>query len=264
MIESMEELIATIAESDASDFYRTLWGDERAFKRLPRCTPLHLVKTPLRERTYKKEKGLVKIVRRDAGAFLVERALSDIAAENYRGGGKRPLVLLSDSYDSLEKSLWYYEHETLPLIGEHANLPVSVFAAKRYRIDALMTDEAMLARFLQEAGKEYPPGQIALTLLGGEFSAENIVAISSRFHDLRLVLCLSETGALGSACPEGLSSGTLVFHPEQNVFLEYEDGALVISKRELLVTPLVRYKTGIRAAEGHASCACGTEAFRLL
>ena len=265
MTDALHSLIAEVAASNASDFYRTLWGRERRFDLLPLLTPEHLMRTPLRSRTYKREKGLVKIVRTQAEPFLVQWSLQDLAQEPFGSTScKRPLVLLTDSHEALEKSLWYYEHNPLPLIGEHHNLPVAAYASRRYGIDSILSDEQILPAFLTELEKEYDVRHVEeLTLLGSSFVPENIRAFSHRFPRIRLVLACSETGALANACPER-SPEALVFHPAENAILELVGEQLVVTKRAPLVTPIIRYRTGIRASLTPTDCTCGKESYRLL
>src|SRR3989338_4702001 len=111
-IKKIEQMLENIRGSAESDFYRNIWGNEKTFYNLPFISIENFIATPLRERTYKKEKGLAKIVRSGAKPFLVQCGLSDLKKENYGDVlCKRPLVLLSNSHEALEKSLWFRSEE---------------------------------------------------------------------------------------------------------------------------------------------------------
>lgn len=266
-MDSVEErlgaLIELVGESPRSDFYRLRWGGRRAFSDLPSIGPEDLSSTPLRGRAYTEGPELVKIIKRADAPFLMARGTDDVRAEPYGEACARPLVLMTDSHDALEKILWFYEHDILPLGGEIKNLPVAAHTAARYGIDALVTDTGMLARFLPELEKAYAVAKVAsLTLIGERFSDADMEAFLPRFPRLRLLLGLSEAGAFAEACAEALNAETLRFHAEAGSVLELVEHEIVLTKLSLRPTPIIRYRTGIFAHS--EKCACGKKAVALL
>ena len=88
----------------------------------------------------------MKIEYRDGTPHLLGRTREDISAENYGSAAyKRPLVMFQSVQDSIEKSLWHYERNILPLIAED-NLELTCMAAAAFRIDAIVGDAASLSR----------------------------------------------------------------------------------------------------------------------
>ena len=57
------------------------------------------------------------------------------------------MVYFSNSYEALEKSMWCYEHNTVPLIGEKDS-DIAVYAAGKYASDSLISDPIALPRLL--------------------------------------------------------------------------------------------------------------------
>lgn len=256
--DALNTFIQEVRESPFSDFYRARWGSARNFEDLPLIGPADLFAVPLQKRRYKDEKALVKIVRSSAGAFLSEWALEDIAAERYGVEGQRPLVLFADRHDAIEKSLWFYERNVLPLAAESQNLPISAFAAHRYKIDAILADEQVFGPFLAEYDRAHGPLAVpALTLLGKRFA--DAAAVRARFPSARFVLALSEAGAFAEACPK---NERLVFHADHDSSIEMAEGEMIVTRWRFLPTPVIRYKSGI-AATG-ADCLCGRPGFSLL
>lgn len=263
----IDSLIAAVWESKESEFYRSKWGSAGetlpVFAELPCCSAEDFIRTPLHDRVYKKDKGLAKIVRIYEKPFLVQWSLADLAAERFGfTDSARPLVMLSDAHEAIEKSLWFYEHDILPLIGEIHNVPVSAFAAKTYGIDAIVSDEYMLSRTLPELEKVYDLGKVAsLTLIGAHFAAASI-AYLRQFKNVQYILALPETGSFAASCPRALAEGKFCFHSDDGSYLELVGEHLVVTRLRLLVTPIIRYKTSIRAAQER--CLCGREGYALL
>ena len=99
--------------------------------------------------------------------YLVPRRLQDIAGETFGIRCERPLVLFTDPQEAVEKSLWFYARNILPLIGEPNNLAVTAFAAQRYGVDAIVGQLPLVTTFLSRLGGEYDLQRIAsITLIG--------------------------------------------------------------------------------------------------
>src|SRR3989344_8082154 len=260
--EKAEQLVAKVRTS-ACGFYRAHWGKAERFEDLPLMDVERFIATPFGERTYKVEKGLVKIVRASRAPFLVHWSLEDLKAEQFGDStGKRPLVLLSDSHDALEKSLWFYEHDILPLIGETNNLQAASFAADAYAIDALVADSKTVLPFLAEYEKGHDVKTISVTLIENRFDPAMVARLQISCARVLSVLACSETGAFGVACPEQ-GDGEVCFHPNDESIVEIENGELVVTRLALLRTPIIRYRTGIRAEAVSADCSCREVAFTL-
>lgn len=234
----MNKLIDSIYTSEESDFYRILWNGEREFAKLPEISRKDFLRTPLSKRRYKNEKALVKIVHDADSMFFSEWSFADIARETYGLLAKRPMVYLSDPHEAIEKSMWCYERKTLPLIGEK-DPDIAMFAAERYKIDSLISDATALPKLLPYLDKRAEP-LTALNIIGDGFQAADLMRFKPYAKQVRLLLALPETGAFADAelAPtprfKALSGCTIV-----------KDGTLIISKKALLVTPIIRYRTAI-------------------
>ena len=235
-------LVSRVHTSLESEFYARRWGDAKTFETIPLISRFDFIKTPLSKRRYKNEEGLVKIVRSTSGMFLSELSISDIEKEEYGVRSARPMVYLSDTYDAMEKSLWCYEHDMVPLIGEK-NAAISIVAARKYHIDSLITDAPSLrtlSPFLESMNEKLR----SISILGSAFTLSEILLYRRFAQRVRLVLALPETGAFAAA----EMSESPVFTPLPECILEYRDG-LVLTKLRMLTTPIIRYSVGILVKE---------------
>src|SRR5690348_8939857 len=114
----ISQFVKDIASSEKSDFYKSIWGSAQEFNDLPAVSREDFINVPLSKRRYKDEKGLVKIVHSPEGSFLSEWSFKDIGLEPWGLPSKRPFVYLTDAHEAIEKSMWCYENNMVPLIGE--------------------------------------------------------------------------------------------------------------------------------------------------
>jgi hypothetical protein len=236
-----QQVADAAALSSASDFYRNFWKGKKDFETLPVLSRKALLGAPLVTRRYKKEKGILKLVRGEWGAALVEWCFADIEAEHFGLVGKRPMIYFKSPYEAIEKSLWCYARGAVPLIAE-PNEAVAQFTAEAYEIDSLIAD-------LYGADKLKPylldrePLETLSILVASEQEAQQAVSFARLAKKATTILALPETGALAHA-PTGDPS---VFAPAPGAWLEYEEGRIVATKLSLLATPIVRYDTGVSA-----------------
>ncbi len=258
-IEIANDLLQTIFQSSESNFYRNIWNNNAlTIRSLPTITKQQISITPLHDRSYiKNRKGLVKVVKiLPMRQFLIERTLHDLKKEQYGILNTRPVVLFSNSHEALEKAHWCYEQNTLPLIGEHANMVVCAFSIKRYGVDSFFGDSIMLKKL----ARQDPTGisKIKIFNIHGIFfdiiEIRKIIPKSAKIH---FILSLPEAGAFASSCDISLQNDDLIFHPDKNSILEFSDNSLVITKLIFMPTPIIRYQVdNINVMEKH-SCACG-------
>jgi len=268
-IKDFSILVNKIFNSDESLFYKNIWKDVStpvSIDTIPIIDHLSFIKTPLHDRQYKQEKGITKIVKKYETPFLVNTALVDLKEEDF--GDKtveRPLVLLSDSHEALEKSMWFYENNTLPLIGETKNLKVTAYAASRYKIDSIVIDMKMFSQFLPPFSTKYNiKDSIKITVLDDNFDKKEISSILKLFPSARFILCLPETGAFANSCSKSLAKGNLIFHENNTSIVEVAD-TLIVSRLRNLVTPIIRYNSNIRGEFlKQKSCTCAYESFTLV
>ncbi len=237
---SISAFVDDVMKSGMSGFYREIWGRVANFDELPLVSRNDFLKVPLSKRRYKDEKALVKIVHTPEGPFLSEWSFDDIGQEPWGVPSKRPMVYLEDSHEALEKSMWCYENNMVPLIGER-DADIAMFAAGKYRIDQLITDTASLPKllpYLKRRGEKL----MSLTVLGDSFDAPTLMPFSDFARTVRFVLRLPEVGAIA----EAPLADKPVFRTVPNTFVESEDGTLVVTKLTRLITPVIRYRTDIR------------------
>lgn len=126
-----------------------------------------------------------KIVRDGDTAALYDRAFDDIRTESWGVLSMRPLVYISDYHDAIEKSLWCYLNNMVPLIGEK-DPDLTARLATLYEIDSIIADlpslKLLLSRFLP------PPGQLtAISLIGSSFDATEYAPYRAYAKRFRLV-----------------------------------------------------------------------------
>ncbi|OGZ45135.1 MAG: hypothetical protein A2756_03365 [Candidatus Ryanbacteria bacterium RIFCSPHIGHO2_01_FULL_48_27] len=261
MYERAATLIENICSSDASDFYRLRWGSKKEFNELPFLAVDDLIRTPFSKRRYRTQKGLVKIIRRNGSPFFIQRSHTDIGEENYGSPCERPTILFTDNGDALEKSLWFYEHFILPLLGRCQNMAVAAHSAAWYGTDAIVSDADTLQKFLPQLKKIYDSTHIrTLTLIEKTFPPSTM-KWGMLFQVVRILAGLPECGAFAEKCPE--SGMKPFFHADKNSLLEVHDGYLVVTKLLPLVTPIIRYKTELRATKTVSGCSCEKTSFIL-
>lgn len=233
----LQPFLDRVRNNPSSSFYAERWGGEEEFARLPVVCRADFERVPLSKRRYKNEKGLVKIVHGDAKMFMSEWSFLDIQAESFGVVSARPLVYMHSPHEAIEKSMWCYEQNMVPLIGEK-NLEVVTYAAEKYKVDSLITDVVSLAK-LEPYLKSRSPLD-AISVLGESFVPQELMRYTSYARRIRLVLSLPETGAFAEAA----LSSSLVWEPLPNCIVENTDTVLVTKIRDL-VTPIIRYKTNI-------------------
>lgn len=236
---AMQSLIRDVARSERSNFYAAVWRGETEFSKLPMISREHLVRTPLPERRYKEEKSLVKIVRDGGAAFLSEWCFEDIACEAYGARSKRPMVFMTDAHEAIEKAMWCYERNMLPLMGEK-DADVAAFTAARYKIDSLITDEKALEIFAPRI-EGFSEPVLDISIIGSSFDGAALMRFAHLAPRIRLVLALPETGAFA----ESPLSESPRFSASDGCVVETAEDVLVVSKTRMLATPIVRYRTAI-------------------
>ncbi len=240
----LEKIIAETAVHETADVYRTLWGDARSLSQMPIVAGDDLFSGALARRRYRSARSLVKIVRGPSGVFLSEWAYEDIRGEPYGLLSKRPMVYFSDTQEAIEKSLWCYEQGMVTLIGEVHNAAIAHEMARIYRIDSLIADTRSL-ELLRPALQALSEPLASLSIVDTMFAPEELSWTLRYAREIRLVLALPETGVLASA---PLTQKPL-FAASAHTRIEVVEGRLVASKAIPLVTPIIRYDTGIRAGD---------------
>lgn len=226
-----------VRNNSLSTFYKDHWGGEEVFEKLPLVCRADFERVPLSKRRYKNEKGLVKIVHGESQSFMSEWSFLDIQAEAFGVQAARPLVYLQSPHEAIEKSMWCYEHNMVPLIGEKI-LDVVVYAAEKYKVDSLITDAPSLLKLEPYLRSRSPLESISI--IGEHMVPEELVHVRPYARETRLVCALPETGAFA----EAVLSLTPEWVPLPDCILENRD-TLVVTKIRDLVTPVVRYKTNI-------------------
>lgn len=237
----IDDLVLCVQESNLSDFYRNIWKSAAVFDDLPYVSRVDLVAASLSSRRYKHEKGMIKIVDTGDNSFLSEWSFSDIGAESYAPRSMRPMVYLSNSYEVTEKAMWCYENNMTPLIAEK-DPDLAMYAAARYRIDSLITDEQSLGKLTPFFNGLAAPLS-SITVIGDTFSPQEIMPFERYAHAISLVLALPETGVIAQA--PLTPSPRFVASPD--CVLERED-EIVVTKKHMYPTPIIRYRTGIPSA----------------
>ena len=239
--ENIQKLVTKVSSAAESGFYHSLWAGKTDFSDLPTVSRDNFLYTPLSKRRYKNEKGLVKVVHDSRGLFLSEWSFADIGREEYGLPAERPMVFLTDPHEAIEKSMWCYERNMLPLVGEK-DATITSYAASRYQIDSLITDAEALVKLASYLESRQEPLD-SISVLGSSFSPESLVPYRAYAARVRLVLSLPETGSFAQA---ELAAAPR-FETLPGCVVEREE-TLIVSKETMLVTPVIRYRTEIPAS----------------
>ncbi len=268
----IEQFAHKVADSKDSDFYYNHFtkkkGSEhvpKSLEHIPYMTFDVLTETPLERRLYKDIRMMGKLVYRDKKVLLMTRTMEDIEKESYGVLCKRPLVLFKNRHEGIEKSIWFYEKNILPLISETNHTITSTLAAQ-YKIDAILGDTESIVRCTPILEKQY--GVDEIQHIGIVDTYFNLSFLRTHFPHatLKCTLALPEVGTIGHMCRKSyLDVDTRpVFHPDPLSYVEIIDGEIVISRLVDLPTPIIRYRTELGATQIQKTCQCdGRESFIL-
>ncbi|MCH7883450.1 hypothetical protein IIA95_03485 [Patescibacteria group bacterium] len=260
----LNNLLINVYSSHKSNFYRNHFKKNgfnplnppsiKNLEKIPILTWEDIQSCPFLKRLYKNEGLLTKIVYKNDKPLLVARTIHDIVLENYGFVCERPLVLFNNFHEGVEKSLWFYEHNILPLINE-PNLDITALTACKYQIDAILCQTGILKQFLPRLQKYYNP--TAIRHIGILDNVFDISFLKTHFKQARLItmLGLPEIGIIAKACPDALSNEKITFHPDENSIVEL-DGNLIVTRLIDLPTPIIRYQTNLRAQKEQTKCRC--------
>lgn len=126
-----------------------------------------------------------KIVRSDVGPTLFGRTIEDMKMESWGVQSARPLVYLANAHEAVEKSLWCYLNNMVPLIGER-DPDLTARLAAMYGIDSIIADvpslKLLFSRFFPHHGQI-----VAISLLGGSFDETEYAPFRAHTSRFRLV-----------------------------------------------------------------------------
>ena len=246
MEDSFKKILNTMVEEIAQHekpFYRELWRGERDFLQLPLARRNYFAQSPLTDRSYKPG-GFVKIAGDGESNFLVEWNPKDIGGESFGVKSQRPGVCFVNSHEALEKALWCYEQDSVPLLAESA--PLVLFRSiEKYAADSLIADEQslkVLTPYIYSRPKSYLK---AISVVGSSFATQEFESYAPFAKEVRLVLALPEVGSFAVA----QLSPVAKFVPLLGCYIEDIEGTIVLTKLHGPVTPIIRYNTGIQLGE---------------
>jgi hypothetical protein len=259
-------IVAAVRESPSCDFYRTiLWQDtpsDTPLEKLPPFTRTDYAQAPFLSRLYRDHGLLTKVAYHSGKPFLIGRHLEDIASEEFGALGDRPLIALSSTHEGIEKSLWSYSRNILPLIAA-SDPDITAMLASRYEADSLITDSTALPILLPALAQHYALARFRhISVIDTAF---DLPLLKKMFpaSAITLVLGLPETGSIALSCPTALAEGRIAFHAAQHRHLEHQN-ELTVTDDRVLPTPLIRYRPGIAIRFLEASCICtAAESFAL-
>ena len=266
-LERLYDFIEAIYHSKESSFYKSVWGNVNPkdgridYYSLPTIDVKHIIQHEFDKRLYVKNGLFVKVVYGNDIPFLIAVTKDSIGQESY--GGilcQRPLVSFENSHESIEKGLWFYGKNIMPLAAED-NLYITLMVAERYGVDSIVGDTESIKKLLSKA-ERYIDGKkiISIALVDFCFDADCNGSLRKYFPNAKitLVFSLSETGSLGLACEEKADGQT--FHPSENTLIETDEhGYLVATQLIMRPTPIIKYRTRIKIKMEKKSCFCGSE-----
>ena len=244
--------------SKESAFYRdTVWKGERSVADPPILTREVYAGTPFLKRLYRSQGLLTKVAYHSGKPFLIGRHFDDIGTESYGAVGNRPLVAFSLVHESLEKSLWCYSKNILPLISDTDD-DITAMLAKRYEADTLITDSTKLPLLLQALARHYSLSPFRyVSVVDTSFNQSLVRKLFPDAH-VTFIFGLPETGGIATSCPESLTTDHLVFHPAPHRIIEVQRD-LTFTDDRLLPTPLIRYRPGVPVTFIKKMCSCNAK-----
>ncbi|MBI4119314.1 MAG: hypothetical protein HY456_00520 [Parcubacteria group bacterium] len=272
--EDLKKILKTVIAADV-DFYRKKYAQagldiseswieeltEEKFKLLPITTKKEVALAPYRSRLYEEKSGLNKLINcEEAGRyFLIHRTLEEIRRDDLPFAGERPMVLLNDVYEAIERCLFFYEKNMLPLIGEVYNPAVVTATARQYNVDTMFIDHASIVSFRDALLKLNLPLK-SVTVIDPAFEKNDFEWPEN--VKLNFVLSVPETGRIAYACPEATAEKKFIFHPYDDVHIE--PGLAVVTSARLKACPMIRYRSSLFLEEVESKCACNKPALKLL
>ena len=236
--------------------------DEERFKTLPAATKEEIARAPYAGRLYQEGSGITKLIPCvEAGrSFLLHRTLEEIKEDDLPYEGARPMVLMSNMYEAIERCLFFYERNILPLIGEFRNPAVAVSSARQYNIDALVMDHTAVLQYRR-------------MLCALNLNIQSVTVVDSTFHKddfsgwppettKYFVVSFPETGRLAYSCPRAAAEDKLVLHPYPDVYIEPSALSVITSVR-FKSCPMIRYRAPVYFEDVRSVCGCGKASFAL-
>lgn len=241
-LRSLDQFVKKVRDTSSSEFYRSHWGGSSTFDSLPFLSRTVFQQISLPSRRYKDVSGLVKIVRTDTEDFLSEWAFEDIAQESFGNVGARTLVAFSNPHETVEKGLWCYAQNSLPLVAE-SDIELTQRVAEECMVDSLVADMESYRALVPYLKTRTVPFK-HISIVDTSFSVPELLDGVSFAEKTTAVLGLPETGGFASAAvgPE------LIFKPHAECIIETGEHTL-LTKTRYLVTPIVRYKPNINLVE---------------
>lgn len=237
----LASVIALARDHAQADFYRTHWKGGADFDALPLVSRAQLSATPLSRRKYKGAISMLRILDAPEGSFTVAWDYDDIREEGYGIVSARPMVCFADPYETVEKGIWCLMNGMTHLGGER-NIDIAVATGLKFKSDSLITDSATLLKLTPLLQALEKPMQ-CISIVDSTFDIAALQGCAGLAQRTRLVLAQPESGAIAEA--EFSKSPEFEIRPD--CIVEHVAGALVITKVRRLMTPIIRYATGIRA-----------------
>lgn len=251
---ALDTLVQKVWQSKSSNLYRDLWSSQpapinsiEALQKLPSCSWDTLSAYAFQDRLYNNGPGLLtKIVYRDDSPLFVARTFEDIKKETFGVPCERPLLLFSTQHEALEKSIWQYEHNYLPLFA-NSSPEITAKLATLYEVDCIVCDTAALKAYLPDIALVYDRANIKdVVIIDSDF---DLPFLQKQFPDsaIHCVLALPEVGTIGVA--QNIEKDEkLVFEIDTHSLVEIGDkNEIVVSRLLDMPTPIIRYHTKISA-----------------
>ena len=256
----LASLLKHISVQDKADLYTSrIHGDT-----LDSVVPLtwsDLVACPLDRRLYQEsDKCFVKIAYKNDVPILIARNRKELADEPYYiGTSTRPLVGCSNRAVGIELGIWFFEHNIIPLLEMHEAKMTASLAGK-YQADSFTGDMEAAQRLLPELATHSDIDLLEFVHIVGISDCYDIEFLSQyiSIEKIHISAYLPVCGLWAQACPEQLSkTGKVVFHPLDSVIVEGQTN-LLLTKLSPLLTPILRYETGIQAKFLDKKCQCSS------
>lgn len=232
------------------------------FTTLPTITLKELAKAPYKTRLLEEKAGFHKLIHspQTDSYFIIHRTLAEIKKDITPILGKRPLVLMDSVHEAIERCLFFYEKQILPLIGETSNPAIVYETAKQYNVDSLIIDHQSLVTFKNELLQQNLPIK-SVTILDTNLTPEDLTW--PKEIKVYPIISLPEFGPVAYQCSQSSQKKKFIFHAYDDVFIEPDISSVLTSSR-LSACPMIRYKSDVAMKETAKTCMCREKSLQFL
>lgn len=219
----------------------TLYPCTTNLSELPSLSWKKLSVTPLQERTCsgKTPPTHATLVEKEGIRAWILRTATSIAQEAYGiEDSERPCIAFPHRTESMEKALWFYENNILPLVSS-ANPILTKVHMEKYKCDSFVGSFKTLSMHTTLL----PLSITHIHIIDSTVDVAVLKSLKGKYM-VSCTLALPEFGTLGKLDMDNFSESHLSFEIHKTAHIEWGESALA-TKLLPLPTPMLRYETSL-------------------